>query len=470
MDPFDFDFEHDEFIHNIVEKYEKSIRDNDSFFLDSESFEKLAEFYEFKGDYTSANQVLDIALEQYPFSSILLIRKAEMLFEDRENEKALDFLDKAEMIDSSDMEIHLLKAEILVSESRHEEAIQLLLEKLEEAEEVYVLDIYMGLAEAYEDLEEHTLVFEYLEKALWLYPNSLDATSRYSYCMEITQEYEKAISFLTKLLDKHPYSEPTWYNLSLAYKGIQNYEKAIDALEYLLAIDEHSDVAMEDLIELQVEAGQYQQALENIKEYENSFMNERILLLKGQCLAYLGDHKLSRYHYKKALHIQPNIPEAYFRIGESYKFEENWDLAFSFYEKAAELSKNNYDFYMAAVEAAMLKGNLPDAFRLALTALDIAPARFEAYIYAAKLILNDGLPDVALDMLEKGMICCKSIEELTLAKIGILLASGQKKEAINQLILANPIDIEKAVFMYLMHPEAESDMEISWIMQSKEND
>src|SRR5690554_4765503 len=145
MEPFEFDFEDNKYIYDIVEKYENSLRNNVSIFLDSESFIVLAEFYEIRGDASTATDVIDRALEQYPFSASLLIKKAQILVDSDLHEDALDVLEKAELMDSSEVEIYLLRAEILINLFKYEEAIDLLKNRLSLSPEEEHPDIYLQM-------------------------------------------------------------------------------------------------------------------------------------------------------------------------------------------------------------------------------------------------------------------------------------------------------------------------------------
>ncbi len=53
----------------------------------------------------------------------------------------------------------------------------------------------------------------------------------------------------------------------------------------------------------------------------------RSFILQGQCYEALGEMKMARYCYRKAVHENPSLSEAYFRIGETYEHEGLWEQA-----------------------------------------------------------------------------------------------------------------------------------------------
>ncbi len=467
MNPFEFDDEHNEHINDIVEKYEDSIRNNASLFLDPESFEILADFYELRGEFTTAMAVINQALEQHPFSSLILLKKAQILFETKKCEDALEILEKAEIIDSSESGIYLLRAEIFTYLSRYEQAIEILELRLSVSDEEDLADIHLQMADVYEDWEKYNEVFQCLKNCLTVDPENEEALNRINYCMEITEEYERSRIFHEQLINESPYSVFAWYNLSSAFKGMDKLDEAIDALEYVLAINDELDFVYQDITELHIRNKNYEKALEVIKDYESKFeADEEIFLLKGQCHDSLLEYKLSRYYYKRALHINPNIAEAYYRIGESYKAEDNWEQAYKFFIKAAEMEKQDYDYQIVAAEAAQVMKEVEKAIEIAETAIDISAARFEAYLLMAQIFLHAGDSETALEILDKGIIFCKSTVELKFARIAVIYYMGQKQEALIQLMMMLSEAPGKEIFMLYMYPDMENDQDIAMILSS----
>lgn len=466
MEPFEFDFEDNKYIYDIVEKYENSLRNNVSIFLDSESFIVLAEFYEIRGDASTATDVIDRALEQYPFSASLLIKKAQILVDSDLHEDALDVLEKAELMDSSEVEIYLLRAEILINLFKYEEAIDLLKNRLSLSPEEEHPDIYLQMGDVYESSEDYDKFLDCLKNCLRIDQDNVEALSRIEYYMELTSDYKQTCSFLEALIEENPYSELTWYNLYLAHKGLNQLDKATDALEYLLAINENLHFAHQSIIELHILSENHTKALEEIKEYEDRFGGDgKIYSLKGLCHIKMEDYKLSRYYYRKVIDLQPNNSEANHRIGESYRLEGDLDQAFKYLSEAALLEKDNYDYQIAAVETAIAYDNLEEAFEFAEKALTIDGNKYKAYLYMAKSLTEIGDTEMALNVLHKGLSQCTSTIELRYALIGVLYAMGKRKDAATQLLLLRFEDSENERFIYLVAPEMENDMEINMILR-----
>src|SRR5580698_4779657 len=71
-------------------------------FLDEEAFEKIIDYFDETEDMHQAVEASEIAIQQYPYSSVLLIRKADLLIATRRYQDALQILSQAELLDGSD--------------------------------------------------------------------------------------------------------------------------------------------------------------------------------------------------------------------------------------------------------------------------------------------------------------------------------------------------------------------------------
>jgi tetratricopeptide (TPR) repeat protein len=469
MSNFELDDEHHGEIWELIEQYEDSIRNNTSCFLDQDAFETLVEYYESKGLFDRALVVVEQGLEQHPFSAILFLKKGTVLFELKHCEAALEALEKAESYDSSEIGIFLMRAEILTFQSKYEEAIEILEGLFSNADNDEVPDIYLQMADVYEDWEKYYEVFDALKACLNEDPENEEALNRINYCMEITEKYEESRAFHEALINEKPYSEFAWFNLACAYKGLGDYDKAIEAYEYVVAINPDSDFVYQDIAELYFKKEEYKKALEALREFENLFDggDEEIYFLKGQCHEAMKEYKMARYYYKKSLHCNPNYAEAYFRIGETYKGEDNWIQARQFYIKASELDKEEYDFALASAESAQVLNMAEEAIETGEKALQLAPFRFEAYLLMARVFLSVGDAETSMEILDKGISLCKSTIEIKYARCGVIYFKGQKQEAIVQLLMLLAEDPKKHAFMLYMYPEMEEDSTIAELLSDQ---
>ncbi|MGE5106046.1 MAG: hypothetical protein ACM3H8_00750, partial [Sphingobacteriales bacterium] len=135
-------------------------------FIDEDSFEHIIDYFEEKEDVPTAIIAADFAIEQYPYSSALLIRKADLLIGTRKYNDALDLLDRAEVFGSSDINLYILKTDIFLALDQQEKAVELLEEAIHHFEGEERIELLFELSDVYDDYEEFEKVFDCLKLIL----------------------------------------------------------------------------------------------------------------------------------------------------------------------------------------------------------------------------------------------------------------------------------------------------------------
>ncbi|HUC82055.1 MAG TPA: hypothetical protein VMR70_14220, partial [Flavisolibacter sp.] len=107
-------------------KIYNNLRNGSSGFIEEEAFEKIIEYYDEREELSKAMEAADTALEYFPFSSVLLIKKADLLLATRKYYRALEILEKAELFDSKDINLYILKTEVYLALDQQEKAVELL--------------------------------------------------------------------------------------------------------------------------------------------------------------------------------------------------------------------------------------------------------------------------------------------------------------------------------------------------------
>jgi tetratricopeptide (TPR) repeat protein len=449
----------------LVEQYENSVQANRAAFFDQDDYESIVEYYEERGAFEEALKVSETALEQHPFSSALLIKRAQLFFQMKQCAQALELLDRAELFDASEIGIYLLRAEIYTFQSRYQEAIDILDNWVGRAEGDDLPDVYLQFCDVYEDWGKYFEMYDHLVKCLQADPGNEEALNRMNYCVEITQKYTDSAAFHRDLIDEHPYNFYAWYNLGCAYRGLEELEKAIEAFEYVTAIHDDADYAYQDIAELYHKMGQHQKSLDVLKDLCETFeADEDIYYLQGKCHEELGNMKMSRYFFRKALHENPALSEVHYRIGETYKKEGLWEQAYQSFQKANELEKEQYDFCLAMAEAALEIGEMEVGMDSCETAIDIFVKRHEAYILLAKILASSGDQETAEQIILKGLEVCRTTIELEYAYCANLFMQRKMKEGENRLRELLQGDSGAIDMLYYFYPELEEDPKIQQII------
>ncbi len=429
MSFFNFDDEPKISIQDLVSRYENSVRKNEYLLMDEESLERLAEFYEFEGNYEYAMEVVELGLKQHPFSAILMLKKAQLLFDIKKCEESLIWVERALLYDPSDQTILLLKAEVFTFLSRYNEALKILHDLEEKGDKEILGDVYLHMADVYEDWEKYDKVFDVLTKCLKSNPNNEEALSRINYCTEITERFEESMNLHEKILDEEPYSFSAWYNLASAFGGLELYEKAIDAIDFVIAIDEDLEYAYRDKAEYLYIIEEYKKALEAIKEYQRlTSGTEESFILEGDCHLALGEVKHARYCYRKAISQNPSFHRASYKIGITHSLENEWVLALKAFERAIEIWKEDFSYWREICIVRMHLEDYEGVFEAANKMIELKPREEYGYFLLAKGLYIEGVIEEAFKVLDYGIEKCKEPIKLNYAKAAILFLTQKNKE------------------------------------------
>ena len=348
---------------DMIKKYEEAEKEQQTLFLDEESYLRIVDFYTDNREFKRAYSVIETALEQYHYSCELWIKKAEILAEQNKCEEALDALQSAENLERTEIAIYLIRADIFLSQGKHDEALYVINTGLEIAEEDDdICDLYLEQADIYEDMGFYIEVMDALKECIRLNPANDEALNRLWFCTELTEQYDDSRKFHKKLVDKFPYNHMAWFNLGHAYAGLKKYDDAIEALEFAVAIDENFELAYEMTGDVYFEKKEFEKALESYHDtLKIGRPNKETLCKAAECYSQLKDYHKARGYFRKALAIDPNYDEAFFLTGETYRAEGNFAKAAEAFERAAKISPENVDYLNALGDACIMNDEIESA-------------------------------------------------------------------------------------------------------------
>lgn len=99
---FNEDFED---LRDLLQQFENLKEGRSHAFLDEDSFEQIIDYYDEHDELNNALQAVEIAIDQFPFSSALLLKKSALLIETKKYRDALALLEKAAVLDSNDINL-----------------------------------------------------------------------------------------------------------------------------------------------------------------------------------------------------------------------------------------------------------------------------------------------------------------------------------------------------------------------------
>ncbi|MEJ7589209.1 MAG: tetratricopeptide repeat protein [Ferruginibacter sp.] len=269
--------------------------------IEEDSFEKIIDYYDEKDELAKALEASEYAIEQYPYSSSLILKKCDLLIATKKYREALCFLEQAELLDSSDINLYILKTDAYLALDQQSKAAAVLEAALIYFEGEEKIELLFELTDVYDDYENFDKVFDCLKIILELDPNNEEALYKICFWTDFTGRNEEGIRLHQQIIEEFPFSELAWFNLAAAYQGIKLYEKAIDAYQYAVAIDEKFDYAWRNMGDAYLRIRKYKDAIEVLqKVLELARPEDVIYEAIGHCF-----DKLQNYAQKGSIIEKP---------------------------------------------------------------------------------------------------------------------------------------------------------------------
>lgn len=335
-------------IRELLRQFENLKNGRSHSFLEEESFERLINYFDEKEDLPQALQAAELGTEIYPYSAMLLIKKADVLLATRQYKEALTVLEKAELLDSNEINLFILKTDAYLALDQQEKAITLLQEALDLFEGDERIELLFELADVYDDYEEFEKIYECLQLILEADPLNEEALYKICFWTDFTGRNEESIRLHLNIINNHPYSELAWFNLGAAYQGLKLYEKAIDAYMYCITIDEKFDYAYRNMGDAFIRMRKYKEAIEMLeKVLELSRPEEVIHEAIGYCFDKIGQYAQARFHYRKASHLNPDDSKLIYKVACTYLNEGQYESAIKQLNVALRMNRMHPEYNLA---------------------------------------------------------------------------------------------------------------------------
>jgi tetratricopeptide (TPR) repeat protein len=341
-------------LRELLRQYENLKTGRQHSFLEEDAFERIIDHYDDKDELVKAMEAADIGIEQFPYSSVLMIKKADLLLASRKYWEALEILERAELFDSNDINLFILKTDAYLALDQQQNAVELLEAALLQFEGDERIELLFELADVYDDYEEFDKVFDCLKLILEEEPSNEEALYKICFWTDFTGRNEESITLHQNIINDFPYNELAWFNLGAAYQGLKLYEKAIDAYLYAVTIDEKFDYAYRNMGDAYLRMRKFKDAIEVLeKVLELSRPEDVIYEAIGHCYHKLSNFAQARFNYRKASHLNPDDSKLYYKMALTYINEEQWESAIKQLENAMRIHKMLPEYNLAMGECKM---------------------------------------------------------------------------------------------------------------------
>lgn len=433
---YDDDFLDDEYdsMDDLLAQYEQVKRGEAPGLMDEEAFERIIEYYFQNSNEEQAMLACDIARTYYPFSSTVLLLRAEILTQAQKYGQALKALDELEQYDQHNLDAVLLRSDVLLGQVKYDQAAQLLESEAAFFEGKDKIEVLLELADVYDECEEFEAVFETLKRVLKIDKRNEEALQKICFWAEFNGRLEESVALHTALTDEDPYNALAWFNLGAAQQGLKLYELAIDSYEYCVAIDETFEFAYRNMADAYMRLKWYDKALEVLEKHlEIAKAEDVIFEAMGYCYEKQKDFSRARHYYRQASQLSPQDDGIFFKIGETYAREKQWEKAVKSYSVALHLNKDNASYCMAIGNCLMELDVKNEALVCYLNAVRLKPGNKTTWVALIRGLYLAGYYEEALTQLAIARDHCGDKPDFYYFGAAILIELGKSKEALVQL-------------------------------------
>ncbi|MBX2923362.1 MAG: tetratricopeptide repeat protein [Chitinophagaceae bacterium] len=418
-------------IRDLLKQFENFRSGQPHSFLEEEAFEKIIDHFDEKDDLAKALEAVELGIIQFPYSASLMVKKADLLIATRKYAQALAVLENAEILDSMDIDIYILKTDVYLALDEHEKAVSILEEALNNFEGEERINLLFELADVYDDYEEFDKVFDCLVHILQNDPNNEEALYKICFWTDFTGRSEESIKLHQEIIDEYPYNELAWFNLGAAFQGLKLFEKAIDAYKYAIAINEKFDYAYRNMADAYIRLRRYKDAIESLeKVIELARPEDVIYEAIGHCYDRLKNYAQARFYYKKASHLNSDDSKLYYKIACTYINEMLLNKAVQYLESAMRIHRMQPEYNLAMGECLLELGNVKEAIVHFSNVVKVRPRSMSGWEALIRCLYKEEYFEEALEQIAVATETAGDKPLLVFYKSAVLFAMGKSKEAV----------------------------------------
>ncbi|MEP6712586.1 MAG: tetratricopeptide repeat protein [Ferruginibacter sp.] len=418
-------------------------------FIEEDGFERVIDYFDEKEQIPQALEAAQYAIDQYPYSSSLLLLKANLLIVLRKYNEALHTLEQVELFDTTDTTLYILKTDVYLALDLQEKAAEVLEAALENFDGEEKIDLLFELADVYDDYENFEKVFDCLVVILKMDPNNEEALYKICFWTDFTGRNEEAIKLHQKIIDDHPFNELAWFNLGAAYQGIKLHEKAIEAYLFAVAIDEKFDYAYRNLGDAYLRLRRYKDAIESLEKVLELGRPEYVIYeAMGHCYDKLANYPQARFNYKKASHLNAEDGQMYYKIACTYMNEAAWQSAIKNLQTATRIHRMQPEYNLALGQCYMQLNNIDEAITYFGNVVRVRPKNINGWTELLKCLYNAAMYEDGMEYAQFALEQTDGKPIFLFYKSMFLYAKGKFKEALICLengMAANPKLVKKFI-------------------------
>ncbi|MFT7612292.1 MAG: tetratricopeptide (TPR) repeat protein [Parvicellaceae bacterium] len=450
-----------------IERFEKMLSKDESYFFDVDVFEFLAEHYLEDGNVDQALAALEVGISQHPSSAIILLRKAQIHSSTGRIRSGHELLNKAESLAPNHDEIFLTRASLYSQEHKHNDAIKNFLKAIDLCSNEEIDDLYLDLAFEYENIEKYDLAVIALKKALKLNPENEGALYEIGYCFDQDERMEACVEFCLTFLDDNPYSFTAWYILGNTYSKMDQFEEAIASYDYCIIIKDSFSSAYFNSANCY---GQMEDYTTAISLYFKTFEHESEQAIThnyiAECYEKLDDKENALKHYDLAIALDDKLGDAW--LGKAIVKDTLGLTAESvqLLKVATEIDEKNHEYWYVLGEAYEKLEKYESAKDCYEIVISLEPTSINGWLDLSNVLTETDSLERAVEVIQEGLETNKDNDELMYRLVAYLLQSGRNESAKSQLQIALDKNFKAHDKLFNYYPEAQNINDVLSIIET----
>jgi tetratricopeptide (TPR) repeat protein len=309
-----------------ITKFESMLKTDDVYFFDAEDFEDIIHHYLNNGKVALGKKAIKIGLQQHPDSIELKLLDVEVMVFENHLEVAERMLDELQLLDSTNEEIYIQRANIYSKKDNHEAAVILLHKALELSDDGF--DIHALLGMEYLFMDNFQLAKENFMMCVSFDQEDYSSLYNVIYCFEFMEDYDGAIYYLNDYLEKNPYCEVAWHQLGKQYMAKKMLNEALASFDFAIISDDTFIGAYFEKGKVLEKLRRYNEAIEN---YEATITIEdptsHAYLRIGKCHEKLHNDDLAKHFFYHTVHEDPLLDKGWLAITDFYYRKKDYKKA-----------------------------------------------------------------------------------------------------------------------------------------------
>lgn len=425
-----------------LSKFESMLKTNKVFFFDSEEFEDIVLHYMDTGRVNLAKKALRLGLEQHPKSTGLKLVHVELLIYDDKIEQAEKILNEIALLEPTNEEVFIQRANICSKRDQHEKAIEHLRIALRYTDDE--ADVYSMIGMEYLFMDNLELAKENFILCLDNDEEDYSALYNVVYCFDFLDQNQEAIVYLENFIEKNPYSEVAWHQLGRQFYAIKNYEKAVWAFDYACLIDEGFLGAFLEKAKSLEKLQHYQEAIDcyliTIElDDPTSFAYLRI----GKCYEKLGNSEQALNFYLKTVHEDPLLDKAWLAITDFYIKQKDFQKSLYYINKAIGIDGENPLYWRRYATINQYLNFFEEAEEGYRKAFENGDVELDNFLFWSDVLYVLGEVNAAFEILNQAKELYPNEAEILYRLVGLFYNIEEETNAIEALETALTTDFNK---------------------------